>query len=249
VTRLLVIPAAGRGTRLGWNGPKLLYPVSGKPMIDYLFERYAPLIDRVVIVVAPDAVKLVRGHLTVRGWDAECVVQTEPAGMLPAILCSGPTVERYQPRQIWITWCDQIAISAGTAQRLARELDDDPTAALVFPTVRQQPPYIHFAREADGRISHVLQRREGDTMPAVGESDAGLFALAVETYRHALAEYDRLAGAGRRTNERNFLPFIPWLAARAVVRTFNVPNPREAIGVNSPDDVRTLETYLRGRRS
>jgi bifunctional UDP-N-acetylglucosamine pyrophosphorylase/glucosamine-1-phosphate N-acetyltransferase len=247
MTRLLVIPAAGRGTRLGWDGPKLLYPIGGQPMIDYLFERYASLVDRVVLVVAPAAKELVRRHLRLRGWDAECLTQTEPAGMLPAILCARPAVERYRPRQIWITWCDQIAISAGTAQRLAREIDGDPAAALVFPTVRQQPPYIHFARDGDGRISQVLQRREGDRMPEVGESDAGLFALALETYRDRLTEYDRLAGAGGQTKERNFLPFIPWLAARAAVRTFDLPDTREAIGVNSPDDVRALETYLRER--
>jgi hypothetical protein len=39
------------------------------------------------------------------------------------------------------------------------------------------------------------------------------------------------------------LPFSP----PAPVRTFDLPDTREAIGVNSPDDVRALETYLRER--
>jgi N-acetylglucosamine-1-phosphate uridyltransferase (contains nucleotidyltransferase and I-patch acetyltransferase domains) len=247
VNRLLIIPAAGRGTRLGWPGPKVLYPVAGRPMIEHLFERYSPWVDRVVVVVSPAAEEAVRAGLASAGLEAECAVQPAPDGMLPAILCARPAVEQHQPRHVWITWCDQIGISAGTARRLAREIDGHPSAALVFPTVRQQPPYIHFARDRDGGITQVLQKREGDAMPDVGESDAGLFALTLDTYQDRLTEYDRIALTGGQTRERNFLPFIPWLAARATVRTFTVPDAREAIGVNAPEDVRELETYLRGR--
>jgi bifunctional UDP-N-acetylglucosamine pyrophosphorylase/glucosamine-1-phosphate N-acetyltransferase len=247
VTRLLIIPAAGRGTRLGSDGPKVLFPVAGRPMLDHLLDRYGPFVDRVVVVVAPAAEELVRRHLRAIGRDAECVVQPEPTGMLPAILCARPAVDAARPRHVWITWCDQIAISVQTVERLAAELEREPAAALVFPTVRQEPPYIHFARRPDGRIAGVRQRREGDDMPAVGESDTGLFGLSLDTYLDRLGEFDRLGGSGDGTNERNFLPFIPWLAARATVTTFQVPDVREAIGVNTPDDLRVLEAYLGGR--
>ena len=247
MTRLLVIPAAGRGTRLGWHGPKVLYPVAGRPMLDHLLQRYATLVDEVVVVVAPEAEGLVRQHLGASPVNADCVIQAEPAGMLPAILAARPAVEAARPRDVWITWCDQIAISAGTVQRLASERDRHPDAALVFPTVRQEPPYIHFVRDASGRIANVLHRREGDAMPPVGESDAGLFALSLDAYLDQLTEYDRLGIAGGRTKERNFLPFIPWLAARATVRTFDLQDPQEAIGVNTAADRRALEAHLRDR--
>jgi bifunctional N-acetylglucosamine-1-phosphate-uridyltransferase/glucosamine-1-phosphate-acetyltransferase GlmU-like protein len=246
MTRLLIIPAAGRGTRLGWDGPKVLCPVGGRPMIDYLLSRYRPFVDRVVIVVAPAAASPVRSHLEATREEARCVVQPDPTGMLPAILCARSEVETHRPQQVWITWCDQIAIGAETVARLAAETGRDPAPALVFPTVRQDPPYIHFVRDDDGRIMRVQQRREGDVMPPVGESDAGLFALSLGTYLNGLTEYDRRAtGGGGVTQERNFLPFIPWLASRDAVRTFDVPDAREALGVNTPDDLRLMEAYLR----
>ena len=40
--RTLIIPAAGLGSRLGLNLPKVLVPVDGRPMIDWLVELYAP---------------------------------------------------------------------------------------------------------------------------------------------------------------------------------------------------------------
>jgi bifunctional UDP-N-acetylglucosamine pyrophosphorylase / glucosamine-1-phosphate N-acetyltransferase len=244
--RLLIIPAAGRGTRLGWDGPKALCPVAGRPMIDHLFERYRGVVDRFVVVAAPGALPLVEQFLERAGYPADAVVQEHPTGMLPAILCARAVVETQQPEQVWITWCDQIAISPRTVGRLAAEIETHPEAGMVLPTVRQEPPYIHFVRDPRGRIVHVLQRRDGDPMPASGESDAGLFALRLAEYVGRLAEYDRLSTRSAATGERNFLPFIPWLASRESVRTFELDDAREAVGVNTPEELRLIESHLRG---
>lgn len=215
-------------------------------MIDFVIERYAGVVDRIVIVVAPPALPEFERRLRTANCSLEFAVQPEPTGMLPAVMCARPAVETARPDQVWISWCDQVGISAGTVERLVAEMDRQPDAALIFPTVTQAPPYIHFVRDAHGRLAGVLQRRDGDTMPAVGESDAGVFAMRGGVYLDDLAEYDRLAreaGAG----ERNFLPFIPWLARRKGVRTFELSDAREARGVNTPDDLRAFEADLRER--
>ena len=245
--RLLVIPAAGRGSRLGWHGAKALCPVAGRPMVDWLIARYAPLVDLIVLVAAPAAEHDFREHVAGVGTRAAVVVQPHPTGMLPAILCARSLVQDEQPEQVWITWCDQIGISRVTVETLAAELDRNADAALVFPTVRQTPPYIHFARNADGRIIEVLQRREGDPMPPSGESDTGLFGLRRETYLADLVTYETVAPTGDSTRERNFLPFVPWLAGRKPVRTFDLGDPREAIGVNTQADIAVVEAFLLGR--
>ena len=83
-------------------------------------------------------------------------------------------------------------------------------------------------------------------MPDVGESDMGLFSLSPDAYFNLLPQFGREATAAASTRERNFLPFIPWLADRGhAVVTFASTNPLEAIGVNTPDDRRRIETYLR----
>ena len=84
-------------------------------------------------------------------------------------------------------------------------------------------------------------------MPEVGESDTGVFALRRGTLLDDLRAFDAVAPRGDGTRERNFLPFIPWLACTADVRTVPLADPREAIGVNTPADLATLETYLRDR--
>ena len=54
-----LIPAAGRGTRLGWHLPKILYPVAGRPILAWLLDLLAPLCSGFVFAIAPDAVESV----------------------------------------------------------------------------------------------------------------------------------------------------------------------------------------------
>jgi hypothetical protein len=118
---------------------------------------------------------------------------------------------------------------------------------IALPTCKSTAPYVHFVRDSSGRIERVLHRREGDVMPTEGESDAGLFSLSQGAYMDLLETYAADPGTGGATGERNFLPFIPWAAARGAVATFDCTEPSEALGVNTPADLAAAERILRGR--
>ena len=60
MTRALVIPAAGIGLRLQSTLPKVLFPVNGRPMLEYLFARYRADVQRIVLVVRPADLARVR---------------------------------------------------------------------------------------------------------------------------------------------------------------------------------------------
>ena len=242
---IMIIPAAGRGSRLASERPKVLFPVLGRPMLDYLLDRYAPHVGAFAVVVHPSFRTEVERHCAGRPETIAFAVQEEPTGMLDAILIPLEQVRARDPRRIWITWCDQVAVRPETAAALAAQGGDP---ALVLPTIHRPEPYIHFARDAAGRIVDVLHRREGDEMPDEGESDIGLFNLSRAAYCELLPEFSQLVGAGSLTAERNFLPFIPWLQRRAEIRTVGVYDEAESVGVNDRDDLRRVESYLRDGR-
>src|SRR5262249_55054470 len=145
---------------------------------------------------------------------------------------------------IWITWCDQVAIRPGTLRRLADLSEQQPVPDLVFPTVRKTDPYIHFDRDGDGVITGVRHRREGDPMPEWGEGDSGLFALSRKAWLDYLPAFAAEPAQGAATGERNFLPFIPWLARRGRVVTYSVEHEAESLGVNTVSDARFIEEYI-----
>ncbi len=245
--RLLVIPAAGLGSRLGSSIPKVLVPVAGTTMLDRLLHLYKQWADRVIVVINPASADLVRAHVAAHpdATRIECVEQVSPTGMLDAILLGIPAAASYKPSSVWVTWCDQVAVHPRTLERLAARTSPRMDDGMVLPTVTQREPYIHLERDDDGRIVRVLQRRESDHMPETGESDMGLFALSPKTYFERLAEYAESVEVGRATRERNFLPFIPWLARIDSVTTFPSESPMEAVGINTPRELATVESYLR----
>jgi bifunctional N-acetylglucosamine-1-phosphate-uridyltransferase/glucosamine-1-phosphate-acetyltransferase GlmU-like protein len=165
--------------------------------------------------------------------------------MLDAILIPRDRIRMLEPTGIWITWCDQIAVRPETVRGLNETSSQNPDTALIFPTIRRRDPYIHLVRNDKHQIVDILHRREGDDLPEVGESDMGLFYLSPKAYVELLAEFSCAVDTGVITQERNFLPFIPWLHRRAEVRTFPGLAEIESIGINSRTDLNIVENYLR----
>jgi bifunctional UDP-N-acetylglucosamine pyrophosphorylase/glucosamine-1-phosphate N-acetyltransferase len=248
-SRLLVVPAAGLGTRLGASRPKLLVPVGGIPMIDRLLGLFAGPINRAVVIVHPSFEREVREHLERATIPLTIAEQRLPTGMLDAIMLAEPAVHAVEPDEVWITWCDQVAIHPATISRLAETTAAHPRAAVVMPTVLRPNPYIHLQRDGTGRIVEILHRREGDAMPEEGESDMGLFALPRASFTELLPRYARDVALGTTTGERNFLPFIAWAGAEDEVVTFPAVNEMEAVGVNTPEELRAVEDYLATREA
>ena len=225
--RLLVIPAAGLGSRLGAHTPKLLALVNGRPMLDHLLSLYAPVVDGVALVVHPAArgavMHVLAGipshrHRRLRAGAADRHARRHPArasgsGDRPAATRVGHLV---RPGR------DSSAHRCPSRRGRRRR-----TRSWHCPTapVRTRMSTSHATQS--GRIVRVLHRREGDVMPAVGESDAGLFSLSLAAYLELLAAFAAEPGTGTATGERNFLPFIPWASARGDVVTFPCTDPRK----------------------
>jgi bifunctional UDP-N-acetylglucosamine pyrophosphorylase/glucosamine-1-phosphate N-acetyltransferase len=248
VSIALIVPAAGTGSRLGSSRPKLLAPVDGRPMVDHLAALYRDRVARWFIVCRPADESAIREHGERLALDVELTHQASPTGMLDAILVPRDDIRRLAPDLVWVTWCDQIAIHPLTVARLESTATVSPRPALVFPTSLRPSPYIHLERDAARRITAVRHRREGDQMPEMGESDAGLFSLTREAYVDLLPGYAAESRAhGHETRERNFLPFIPWLQSRGRIETFPCVEPMESVGVNTPEELAEVERYLRKR--
>src|SRR4051794_29479769 len=119
--RLLIIPAAGLGSRLGASTPKPLVHVNGRSMLDHLADRYQSVVDHVVVVAHPAFADRVRAWAAEQG-PVSVTEQATPTGMLDAILLAAPFVARLEPAEVWITWADQVAVLPATIERLAEAM-------------------------------------------------------------------------------------------------------------------------------
>ena len=86
-------------------------------------------------------------------------------------------------------------------------------------------------------------------MPEVGESDAGVFEMSREAYLDWLPQYAGAPQIGARTGERNFVPFVAWVARRGPVVTFPCTEQGEEVGINTREDLASVERLLRARKA
>ena len=241
-----IVPAAGRGSRLGFDKPKILYPVAGQPILDWLLRFLLPNCSRIVFVLSPDGRPVVEQYLAGR-WPSEryeTAVQEVPTGMGDAVQAGLSSITT---PLVCVVWGDQVALRSESVEACLRLQQGRLRPDMTVPTVLRDHPYIHFERDENGRISSLLQAREGDRMPAQGESDTGFFCFRTEALRALLADLRQHPGqTGPATGEFNLLPVIPLAAHQGrVILTPRIMSIEETVGINSPDDARRLESYLR----
>lgn len=240
-----IIPAAGRGSRLGSDRPKILYPVGGRLLIEWLLDFLEPNCSRLIFVLSPAGVAEVRPELErLIPGRFEIVVQKVPLGMGDAVELALPAV---RTPHLAIVWGDQVALRRTSVEACLRLHEGPLRAPVTCPTVFRANPYIHFDRDNDGRITGLRQAREGDAMPTEGESDTGFFCFETETLRRLLpaVRQDPLQ-AGRATGEFNFLPVIPFAARQGLdILSPGLMTLAETVGINSAGDAAAVETFLR----
>ncbi len=240
-----VIPAAGRGSRLGSDRPKILYPVAGRLLIEWLLDFLEPNCSRFVFVLSPGGIAEVSPELDrLIPGRYKIVVQEVPRGMGDAVELALPGVAT---PNVVIVWGDQVALRRSSVEACLRLHEGPLDPAVTCPTVFRRDPYIHFDRDPEGRISGLRQAREGDQMPKQGESDTGFFCFDTRTLRQLLGGIRREARQeGRSTKEINFLPVIPFAAQRGLeVLTPAMMTLEETVGINCAADAAAVEGFLR----
>lgn len=226
-----VIPAAGRGTRLGEGGPKILTPLSPQDTIwSVLYGKISPLVDHIHLVLSPDGA----AAFPTLPQTVSVSIQPEPVGMGDAIFRGHDVWSRYDT--VLIVWGDQVFVSADTLQRtIAAAPHGGPR--VVLPVTRMAEPYVEYVFDGP-RLTRILQTREGDATSANGYSDVGTFLLCTDGLAAAWDDYLSGAAPGAGTGEVNFLPFLPFLSGRGwAITAIDVADETEARGINTPADL------------
>jgi len=226
-----IIPAAGRGSRLGIAKPKILAPLNAQETIwSVLHGKLAPLVDHIHLVLSPEGAR----DFPALPPQVSQSIQPQPTGMGDAIFGARAAWEAFDA--ILIVWGDQVFVSAETLRRALAALTL-PDRQVVLPVTRMGVPYVEYVFEAN-RLAKVLQSREGDKTSPNGFSDVGTFLLTTRGLAAAWADYLSKAASGSHTGEVNFLPFLPFLSAHGwTVTPLEVADATEARGINTPEDL------------
>ncbi len=246
---MAIVPAAGRGTRLGLETPKVFVELEpGLTAWAVLLEALSSVVGEVHLVLSPEGI----AHYDALGRPARAGVrvttslQREPRGMGDAVF--GAIDHWRSARNVLVLWGDQVGLSRRTLALTADTQRAATPPSVTLPLIAAPGPYVHYVFDAARRLVRVDQAREGDACPEAGLADVGLFAFSVAGAEPAWMRYVTTSSSrGARTGEINLLPFFAHLSMNEgfAVHTVSVDDPDEARGINTADDL----AFARARRA
>ena len=236
-----IVLAAGQGTRMKSDLPKVLVPVCGRPMIDYVLDMLAEAeIERVIVVVGYRA-DLVREHLA--GWQGLTFVeQRERLGTGHAVMVCREELAR-QTGPVVIVTGDSPLVRAASIRALLVERDKL-DAGCILGTARKENPFGlgRIVRDADGKFAAIVE--EKDATPAqrqITEVNMSCYAFAAGDLLTALGEL-----RADNAQKEYYITDCPGNLRRAgrVVEALPVLTPSETLSINTVDELAIVEAAL-----
>jgi bifunctional UDP-N-acetylglucosamine pyrophosphorylase/glucosamine-1-phosphate N-acetyltransferase len=234
-----VIPAAGRGSRLGLDRPKILARLSATDTVwSILRQRLLTVVEHVHVVLSPEGAiqfqQLYAGDIA--NGQVSISIQFPPIGMGDAIF--GSYGHWSSANSLLVIWGDQVWVSADIMARTVAAHAGLARTAIV-PVVTLREPYVQYLFDSNEQLVDVKQSREGNICDQYGLNDIGTFVLSIEGIFDTWQQYLDFGACGSATGEINFLPFLPFLAlAGWTVRKLLISEERAARGINTPEDLR-----------
>jgi bifunctional UDP-N-acetylglucosamine pyrophosphorylase / glucosamine-1-phosphate N-acetyltransferase len=225
---IVVILAAGEGTRMRSALPKVLHPLCGRPIVAWpvAAAREAGA-ARVVVVDNPK--RRLEEHLPA---GVEVAVQERPLGTGDAVAAAAPLLD---PGATVVVVNGDVPLITGAAIRRLVEAHEAAGAAATMATMELDQPgaYGRVVRDGDGSVLRVVEAKApGDASPEeleIREVNTGVYAFEGEALLAAL----RRLGADNAQGEVYLPDVLPAVrAAGKVVAAHPVTDATLTLGVN-----------------
>jgi bifunctional UDP-N-acetylglucosamine pyrophosphorylase / glucosamine-1-phosphate N-acetyltransferase len=185
----VLIMAAGRGTRMRSELPKVLHPVCGKPMVEWVIDAArAAGAERAVVVTRP-------GDGVAEGLPegVEVAEQTEGEGTGAAVLAARDRLDA--DRAVVILSGDHPLVTAEDIEGMVRTHREEQAAATMLTTDSLDPTgYGRVVRGEDGAVERIVETKYPEGVPeqelAIREINLGTYAFQPAELLEALDQVE-----------------------------------------------------------
>ena len=238
-TAALVL-AAGKGTRMHSDRPKVLQTLLGEYMLAYVLAALRPHFGENIRIVAGHQARLLEEAFPGERF----VLQAEQLGTGHALMLALPPLVEAGFRHVFVVNGDAPLLDAETARNFLQKAGG---ADLAFATLELDEPgsYGRVAREA-GKPRAIVEARDCDQemLARTREVNAGLYLISLALAEALLPRLTRANNSG----EYYITDLVALAAADGYdVRAVECGGDENLLGVNSPEELDRMEERLRGR--
>jgi bifunctional UDP-N-acetylglucosamine pyrophosphorylase/glucosamine-1-phosphate N-acetyltransferase len=238
---VVLILAAGEGTRMKSPIAKVLHTLCGKSMIRYVVDAVRSLAPRRIIVVVGFDADSVKAELD--GEGLEFVNQTERLGTAHAALMAGPLLEGFSGTLL-VCNGDTPLLSPDTLRRFVAFHRERRAAATVLSAELIDPTgYGRVIRNSDGELLRIVEHKDATAEErSVHEINSGIFCFECEDLFPSLKMVDR-----RNVQGEYYITDVMEILRRKGKRTavYRCDDRKRVIGINDLDQLRAAERMLK----
>ena len=236
-----VVLAAGKGTRMKTELPKVLHKLAGRPMIAHVLANLAPLAcERIVVVIGPGM-----GGIAAAVAPHATALQAEPLGTGHAVLAARAALQG-SVGDVLIVYGDCPFISSATIGRLLarRRAADRPAVVALGMRPADPAQYGRLIVGADGMLEAIVEYRDaGAEQRAITLCNSGVMAIDGQ---RLFALLDRVGNANAKGEY--YLTDVVAIARADGAACAVVEAPAdELIGINSRAELAAAEAILQDR--
>jgi len=237
----VLIMAAGLGTRMRSEMPKVLHPVCGKPMVRWVIDAARGAgADEVVCVVRP-------GDGVEEGLPADLAVaqQKHGEGTGSAVLAARDRLEK--GGTVVVLSGDHPLVSEGLIEDLVKAHGAENAVATLLATRDLDPAgYGRIVRGGDGSIERIVETKYPDRVSPelleIREINVGTYVFEGT---HLVAALDRVEQKDGELNLTDTVPILARDGGRVVTRETH--DVLSALGVNSRAELMEAERLAQAR--
>ena len=235
-----IILAAGKGTRMNTNLPKVMQPLGGKTIISHVIDTAQKVSDDITLVAGYKK-EVLKKFIGASYPNVSSVDQDEQLGTGHAVKQASRLIAPNQ--KILILYGDVPLISEATIQALISEpadccllsmLPDDPT------------PYGKVIKDSQGCAIKITEQKDASAEEKkIPEVFTGIMTVNGEMLVTALDEINNNNAA----SEYYLTDLVEILSLKGVKISCIQANPDEVVGANNKKELHQLESILRNMKS
>jgi len=238
----LIILAAGKGTRMNSELPKVLHPIAGAPMLHHAMRAGAALDPERTIVVAGHGADRVRA--SAMGFDdsVDVVIQKDQLGTGHAVDHARAALEGFEG-DVVVLFGDTPFLQPETLTRMVEARRDHDVVVLGFDIAEVQPRYGRLVMDGDRLVKIVEYKDATEEERAIRFTNSGLMACDARILFDLLSEVTNDNASGEY-----YLTAVPELAnARGLSVTAVKCDEAETLGVDSRTDLAAADAIFQSR--
>ena len=234
----IIVLAAGKGSRMQSDLPKVLHPLAGRPMISHLMDSIRQLEpERTLVVVGP-------GMQRVEEVVAPCatMVQEEQLGTADAVKTAAPALDGFTGN-VLIVYGDTPLISSETLERMLQLRQATPSIAVVVLGFRPEQPgaYGRLVVNSEGGCEAIVEYLEcDDEQRRIDLCNSGVMAIDGNLLQGLLAEISNDNAKG----EFYLTDIVSIARKNGLVCGYLEGSAEEVLGINTPQELRAVEVSL-----